>query len=73
MVFSKPDRGLDWRPIPFDTLQVEISLTHKGGEVVVMHGNAFMLDMEGRRDFNTEDDSSALAAQEEGTDQPRRD
>ena len=35
MLFSKPYRGLDWRPIPFDTLQVEISLTHKGGEVVV--------------------------------------
>ena len=42
MLFSKPDRGLDGRPIPFETLQVQISLTHKGCEVVVMHGNAFM-------------------------------
>ena|SRR2546426_863812 len=44
VVFSKPDGGLDWRPIPFETLQVEISLTHKGGEVWVIHGTAFLLD-----------------------------
>ena len=44
MVFGKPDRGLDGRPIPFVTLQIEISLPDKGGEVVVMHGNAFVLD-----------------------------
>ena len=29
MVFSKPDGGLDWRPIPFETLQIEISLGHE--------------------------------------------
>ena len=34
LLFSKPDGGLDGRPIPFETLQVEISLTHKGREVV---------------------------------------
>ena len=28
MLFSKPYRGLDWCSIPFETLQVEISLTH---------------------------------------------
>jgi len=44
LLFSKPDRGLDWCPIPFETLQVKISLTYKGCEVVVMHGNAFMRD-----------------------------
>src|SRR5215510_631414 len=42
LLFSKPDWGLDGRPIPFETLQIKISLTHKGCEVVVMHGNAFM-------------------------------
>src|SRR4029453_78699 len=42
MLFSKPYWGLDGRPIPFETLQVQISLTHKACEVVVMHGNAFM-------------------------------
>ena len=47
MVFSKPYGGPDGRPIPFETLQVKISLTHKGREVVVMHGNAFMLDAVG--------------------------
>src|SRR4029453_12449036 len=46
-VFSKPDWGLDWCPIPFDTLQVEISLTHKGGKALARHGNAFMLDTVG--------------------------
>ena len=29
MLFSKPDRGLDGRPIPFDTRQVKISLRCK--------------------------------------------
>ena len=29
MVFSKPYRGLDWRSIPFETLQVEIPLEHQ--------------------------------------------
>ena len=43
LLFSKPYRGLNGRPIPFETLQVKISLTHKGREVVVMHGNTFMV------------------------------
>ena len=43
----KPDGGLDRRPIPFETFQVKISLTHKGAEVVVMHGTAFILDAVG--------------------------
>ena len=30
MVFSKPYEGPDGCPIPFETLQVKISLTHKG-------------------------------------------
>src|SRR5215470_6821114 len=47
LLFSKPDRGLDGRPIPFDTLQIEISLTHKGSRVGARHGNAFMLDTVG--------------------------
>src|SRR5215510_105747 len=42
LLFGKPYGGLDWCPIPFETLQVQISLTHKGCEVVVMHGNAFI-------------------------------
>ena len=44
MLFSKPYRGLDWRSIPFETLQVEIPLTRKGSEVGARHGHAFMLD-----------------------------
>ena len=43
-LFRKPDRGLDRRSIPSETLQVEISLPHKGGQVWALHGNAFMLD-----------------------------
>jgi hypothetical protein len=31
MVFSKPYRGLNGRPTPFETLQVEISLTRLRG------------------------------------------
>jgi hypothetical protein len=31
MVFSTPYWGLDWRPIPFETLQVEIPLRSEGG------------------------------------------
>src|SRR5262249_45748361 len=42
ILFSKPYGGLDWCPIPFETLQIQISLTHKGREMVVMHSNAFM-------------------------------
>jgi hypothetical protein len=45
MLFSKPDRGLDWRSIPFETLQIEVSLTHKGSEVGARHGHAFMVDI----------------------------
>src|SRR5215467_7645447 len=44
MLFRKPDGGLHGRPIPFDTLQVEIFLTHKGGQVLVLHRNAFLVD-----------------------------
>jgi len=44
MIFSKPYRGLDRCPIPFETLQVEIPLSSAGGQVWVMHDNAFMLD-----------------------------
>src|SRR2546430_1654013 len=44
VVFSKPYRGLNGRPIPFDTLQVEILLTRKGSEVGARHDHAFMLD-----------------------------
>src|SRR5678816_4536775 len=47
MLFSKPYRGLHWRPIPFETLQVQISLGSEGGQVWAMHGNAFMLDTVG--------------------------
>jgi hypothetical protein len=47
MIFSKPYGGLDWCPIPFETLQGEISLTHKGGKALARHGNAFMLDTVG--------------------------
>jgi hypothetical protein len=44
LLFSKPDWGLDGRPIPFETLQVQILLTRKGSEVGARHGHAFMLD-----------------------------
>src|SRR5712691_1387812 len=44
LVFSKPYRGLDGRPIPFETLQVEIPLRSDGSQMRVMHGNAFMRD-----------------------------
>jgi hypothetical protein len=72
LLFSKPDRGLDWCPISFDTLQVEISLTRKGSERVVMHGHACMLHIEGRSDVPAEDNASVRTTQEEGTNQPRR-
>jgi len=42
MLFSKPDRGLDGRPIPFDTRQIEILLTRQGGQVWALHSHAFM-------------------------------
>src|SRR6266852_8797065 len=45
LLFSKPDRGLDWGPIPFDTLQVEIPLTRKGSEVGARHNKTFMVDV----------------------------
>jgi hypothetical protein len=44
MLFSKPYRGLDGCPIPFDTLQIEILLTRKESEVGARHRHAFMLD-----------------------------
>ena len=47
MLFSKPDRGLNWSPIPFETFQVEILLGSEGGQVWAIHGNAFMLDIVG--------------------------
>jgi hypothetical protein len=47
LLFRKPDGGPDGRPIAFDTLQVEISLTRKGSEVGARHGHAFMLDLVG--------------------------
>src|SRR5215475_11381491 len=43
LLFSKPDGGLDWRPIPFATLQIEILLVSEGGQVWAMHSDAFML------------------------------
>ena len=73
LVFSKPYRGLDGCPIPFDTLQVEILLRSEGGQVLVMHSHTFMLDVERSSDVHAENDSRALTAQEEGTDQPSRD
>src|SRR5215510_13900446 len=45
LLFGKPDGGLHWRPIPFDTLQVQISLTRKGGKAVMMHGTTFIVDV----------------------------
>ena len=45
LLFSKPDRGLDGRPIPFDTLQVQISLTHIGSDVRARHSKTFMVDV----------------------------
>src|SRR5262245_66139928 len=45
LLFSKPDRGLDWRPIPFDTFQVQILLIRKGSEVGVRHSQTFMVDV----------------------------
>jgi len=47
MIFSKPYRGLDWRPIPFETLQIEISLTREWGKALARHGTTFMLDTGG--------------------------
>src|SRR5262245_43949722 len=44
LLFSKPDWGLDGRPIPCETLQIEIPLTYKWGETLARHGNTFMLD-----------------------------
>ena len=46
LIFSKPYRGLNCGPIPFETFQIKISLTYKGAEVV-MHSAAFMLDAVG--------------------------
>jgi hypothetical protein len=59
MVFSKPYRGLDWRSIPFETLQVEIPLGSEWAQVWVMHGTAFMLDAVGMFACHVVDISSA--------------
>src|SRR5690349_18582346 len=45
LLFCKPDRGLDWCPIPFETLQVQILLTRKGSEVGARHSKAFTVDV----------------------------
>ena len=45
MLFSKPYGGLDWCPIPFETLQVQISLSRKGREVGARHSKTFMVDV----------------------------
>src|SRR5215471_12558879 len=45
LLFSKPDGGLDARPIPFDTFQVQILLTRKGSEVGARHSKTFMVDV----------------------------
>ena len=45
LLFGKPYGGLNGRPIPFDTLQVQISLTHKGREVGARHSKTFMVDV----------------------------
>src|SRR5262245_22445667 len=63
LLFSKPDGSLDGCPIPFETFQVQILLTRKGREVVIMHGNAFMLHGERRGACHAEDDAKACAAQ----------
>jgi hypothetical protein len=47
LIFSKPYGGLDGCPIPFETLQVQISLSSKWGQVWARHGNALMLDAVG--------------------------
>jgi hypothetical protein len=45
LIFSKPDWGLDWCPIPFETLQFQISLSRKGREVGARHSKTFMVDV----------------------------
>src|SRR5215217_8971238 len=45
LLFRKPDGSLDGRPIPFETLQIEILLRSEGGQVLVMHSHTFMLDV----------------------------
>jgi len=47
VVYRKPDRSLDGRSIPFDTLQIEVSLTRKGGKAVARHGTPFVCDAVG--------------------------
>jgi hypothetical protein len=47
MLFSKPYRGLDWRSVPFETLQIEVPLTYKWGKALARHGNTFMVDAVG--------------------------
>src|SRR2546423_11933673 len=45
LLFSKPYGGLDWRSIPFETLQIEIPLTYKWGKALARHGKTFMMDI----------------------------
>ena len=45
LLFGKPYGGLHGRPVPFDTLKIEISLTHKGREVWARHSKTFMVDV----------------------------
>src|SRR5215475_7056365 len=59
LLFNKPDRGLDGRAIPFETLRIEILLRSEEGQVLVMHSHTFMLDVERRSDVRKEDDPSA--------------
>lgn len=47
LLFSKPDWGLHGCPIPFDTLQVEILFTRKGGKALARHGTIFLLNAVG--------------------------
>ena len=40
---SKPYRDVAWRPISFETLQVEILVPRQGGAVGARHSKTFML------------------------------
>src|SRR2546425_16253 len=44
LVFRKPYRSLDGRPIPFETLQVEIFLRNEGRQMRARHGYTFTRD-----------------------------
>jgi hypothetical protein len=45
LLFSKPDGGLDGRPIPFETFQIQILLIRKGSKVGARHSKTFMVDV----------------------------